>query len=234
MRISTVLQSMRAAAFIATVGLVGTVASASVTSVNFESSESIENTGVTCDGSVSYDDTANLLTLTLSNTSGFQSVITGFYFNISGDASATYDATNDPATSGVDESAFAFETALPPFGSFDAGAKLQNLSQQQVRGIDEGETGSFTFNISGADADLLKAINFLTDINSGGGLTGALAVRYQSVGPNAQLSDKVIGVSVGGEEPPPHAIPLPPAVGAALVSMAIPALGSLRRRFRRA
>jgi hypothetical protein len=155
-------------------------------------------------------------------------------------------------TVGVDEASFGTDTSLPPFGTWDAGVKLTNLSQQQVRGIDEGETGTFTFNLLGADAGTLNALSFFTNKNSGGGLTGAFAVRYQSVGANANQSDKVMGMGVnfvdvprdpgddtppgggggggGDNNPPPQAVPLPPAVWAALATMGMGGLNALRRR----
>lgn len=193
---------------------------AAVTTTNFQSTASLENTGVTFNGSVTYDDVAKLLTFNLKNTSSFQSVITGFYFNIAGDAVASYNAVNNVTSVGVDEAAFADNNSLSPFGTFDAGVALTNLSQQQVRGIDEGETGIFTFDVSGLEAGSLSSIDFLTDKNSGGGISGALAVRYQSVGENAELSDKVFGGAVGGGNPNnPPAVPLPPAAWMGLITL---------------
>jgi len=205
-------------------------AGAAVTSVEFTSGDSIENTGVTFDGTISYDSVSKLLSVDLANTSSFQSVITGFFFNIAGSATADYNAADDAATAGVDESAFANNLTLSPFGTWDAGVLLQNLSQQQVRGIDEGEAGRFTFDLTGAGAGDLAAIDFITDENSGGGLSGAFAVRYQSVGDNAEMSDKVLGVVI---TPPPTAIPLPPAAWAGLATMGMIGLGHLRGRLRR-
>jgi len=201
---------------------------AGITTTSFESTDALENTGVTFDGTVKYDDVLKLLTIDLRNTSGFQSVITGFYFNIAGNAIATYNVVDAP-TVGVNEGSFAAATSLAPFGTFDSGVTLQNLSQQQVRGIDEGETGTFTFNLSGADAGTLTSIDFLTDTNSGGGLTGAFAVRYQSVGLNAELSDKVFGAAIGGGGQPP-VVPLPPAAWMGLVTMGMIGLRQLRQR----
>ena len=209
-------------------------ASAGVTSINFESAASIEDTGVTFAGSMSYDDVAHLLTVNLQNTSSFQSVITGFYFNVAGDATADYNVA-DASTVGVDEGSFANDYTLQPFGTWDAGVFLQNLSKQQVRGIDEGETGLFTFDLSGPDADALRAIDFITDANSGGGLSGALAVRFQSVGRNGALSDKVLGVVIGDDNggPPPTPVPLPPGAWAGLITMGVAGFTQLRSRMRR-
>lgn len=209
-------------------------ASAGVTSVNFKSGASIEETGVSFEGSLSYDDMTRLLTVDLANTSSFQSVITSFFFNVAGDATADYNAVDDAGTSGVVESAFANSYTLSPFGTFDAGVFLQNLSQQQVRGIDEGEAGRFTFDVTGADADSLAALDFFTDELGGGGLSGAFAVRFQSVGPNGTMSDKVLGLLLDDETPPPPtAIPLPPAAWAGLLTMGVAGLGHLRARLRR-
>ena len=234
MKMTKTMRAMGAAAVLAAFAGAAGSAQAGVSTVNFQSGNSIEETGVTFTGSMAYDDSANLLTVNLSNTSAFQSVITGFFFNISGNAAAGYSAVDNAGTSGVNEGSFGFATSLSPFGTWDAGAFLQNLSQQQVRGIDEGETGTFQFNISGADKDALEAMDFFTDTNSGGGLTGAFAVRYQSVGLDANASDKVMGLLIDDETPgPPAEIPLPPAAWAALATMGITGLGSLRGRLRR-
>ena len=83
--------------------------------------------------------------------------------------------------------------------------------------------------LSGADASTLTSIDFLTDTNSGGGLTGAFAVRYQSVGLNAALSDKVFGAAIGGGGQPP-VVPLPPAVWMGLVTMGMIGVRQLRQR----
>ena len=223
-------KGLRALGVAAVAGLVGTSAAyAGVTSLGFASTDSLEDTGVTFSGTLTYDDVAQLVTVELSNTSSFQSVITGFYFNIDGNASASYNAA-DNGTSGVLESAFAFSNSLAPFGTFDAGAVLTNLSQQQVRGIDEGETGIFTFSLSGDDAGSLSATSFLSQANSGGGISGPFAVRYQSVGDNAALSDKLVGVGDAGD--PPVVVPLPPAAWAALATMGFGGLAKFRRRFR--
>lgn len=227
MKTGRVLKTLGAAAMIA-MAAAGT-ASAGVTQVSFKTGDSLENTGVEFTGTLSYDDVSNQLSINLNNTSSIQSVVTGFYFNIAGNASATYNAVNDGSTAGVDEGAFGFDNSLSPFGTWDAGAFLQDLSVQQVKGIDEGETGKFTFNITGADANMLEALDFFTETNSGGGLEGAFAVRYQSVGDNAQFSDKVMGIiDDGPNPPPPPAIPLPPAAWAALVTMGLAGLRKVR------
>ena len=236
MQTSKTMRTIGAAAVLAAFAGAAGSAQAGVSTVNFTTGDSIEQTGVTFTGSLAYDDSANTLTVNLSNTSAFQSVITGFFFNNSGNAAASYTAVDNAGTIGVSEGSFGSATSLSPFGTWDAGAFLQDFSQQQVHGIDEGETGSFTFNITGADKDVLGAMDFFTGTNSGGGLTGAFAVRYQSVGPNSALSDKVMGLLIdGGEEapPPPAEIPLPPAAWAALATMGVTGLGSLRSRMRR-
>ena len=235
MKMTKTMRVMGAAAVLAAFAGAAGSAQAGVSTVDFQTGNDLENTGVTFTGSMAYDDSANQLTVNLSNTSAFQSVITGFFFNIHGNAAAAYSAVDNAGTVGVNEGSFGSATTLQPFGTWDAGAFLQNLSQQQVRGIDEGETGTFKFNITGADKNILEAMDFFTDTNSGGGLTGAFAVRYQSVGPNAALSDKVMGLMIEDETPPPPTeIPLPPAAWAALATMGITGLGSLRGRLRKA
>ena len=208
-----------AAAAVALTG-VAQPASAGVTQLSFQSGDSIENTGVTFDGTLSYDDAAKLLTVNLSNTSSFQSVITGFYFNVAGNATIDYNVTDDAGTAGVLESAFDNDNTLSPFGTFDGGVFLQDLSMQQVKGIDEGETGIFTFDIDGPDAGSLTAGSFFSETNDGGGLESPFFVRYQSVGDRAADSDKVGAV----------AVPLPPAAWAALLTMGVAGMTRLRKR----
>jgi hypothetical protein len=218
------------AAFAATL-LAGwpTAADAGVTQIQFTSGAGIENTGVTFAGTLSYDDVADLLTVRLSNTSAMRSVITGFYFNVAGDgATAGYRTADDASTAGVVESSFGGAATLNPFGTFDAGAALQDLSQRQFRGIDEGETGVFAFDVAGARAGSLRAADFFHEQRSGGGLSGAFAVRYQSIGDAGNQSDKVVGALSG-----PLAAPMPPAVWAGLSTMTLAAMGHYQARRRR-
>lgn len=200
-------------ALVAALGM-SSAAQAATTSVPIITGTCLEDTGVTFSGDVTYNSDTQVLQISLTNTSGFQSVITGFFFDITGDSTATFTDVNDPATTGVDESAFEEDTSLPPFGDFDAGVSLADLSMQQVKGIDEGETGVFTFNISGTGADTLEAADF-------GFNEGQFAVRYQSVGLDAEGSDKCTAVI----------IPLPPAVWSALATAGFAGVFGIRRRF---
>ena len=197
--------------------LAGIASSAGAATQAVVTSTGSENaTGVTFSATLNYDEAIQQLTVDLTNTSGFQSVITGFLFNINGDASATYSAVDDGGTAGVDESAFAEDTSFSgPFGTFEEGIFLQDLSVEQVKGIDEGETGSFVFNVSGTDASTLVALDFASEISDGAGDNDAVfLVRYQSVGENAEDSDRAFGEP--GETP---VIPLPAGVWGGLATL---------------
>ena len=201
------------------------------TVVSIFGTESQENTGVGFTGSIAYDSAAKDVTVTLTNTSSLESVLTGFVFNIDADVTASYDAANDASTAGVDEGAWAFETSntvgqsvTGPFGVWDAGAALLVLSQQQIRGVNTGETGIFRFLLSGPEAGLLTTESFTTKFNTADGLSSFFLARFQSVG--GEDSDRM----VAGVENPPQAVPLPAAAwgGLALIG----GLGAARR-FRR-
>jgi hypothetical protein len=147
--------------------------------------------------------TTGTLTIMLTNTSdpGNAGAITGFLFNIgSGDPNAT--ATLDP---GVDPFVQATGGYLEPGvfggGTFDAGAELSPAlleTDGPAPGIGVGETGSFNFQVSAADASQLTAMSFL----EGGELEFNFLVLFE--GFNSGGGDVVAaGVAM---------VPLPPPV----------------------
>lgn len=165
------------------------------------------------EGSIAYNSAAKDVTITLTNTSAVTSVITGFVFNIAADVSVSYVNLDNVTTAAVDEGAWALETnntagqdVSGPFGVWDAGAALLDLSQQQIKGVGQGETGVFRFLLSGTDAGALNADAFLNQLNTADGLSSFFLARFQSVGGSG--SDRMVDGNV---------VPLPGAVWGGMV-----------------
>ena len=204
---------------------------AGATSVPFVSSGISDNdTGVTFDGLIDYDETTGVLQITLNNTSPLNSSATGLAFNIagSGDVTVAYDGTDNPATAGVLENEFTLESALgfAPFGEFEYGLSSNNSGSNNAQGVNAGETGVFTFNLSGPDAGELTALSFISALSTlpPGDQPSLFGVRFQSVGDDFQGSDRATAVPVGTP------IPLPPGAWAGLASLGAMAVVHLRRR----
>jgi len=187
---------------------VGTFASSvSADVVNISSlGYGIENNGA-FSGSIGY--ASHTLTITLTNelASAVGGTITGFVFNIDGNAtalltSATYAAFADLGTS----------PSATPFGTFDGGAAMGGSwtgGGSPNAGIARGATGVFTFNVTGAGAGSLTAANFIT-----GGSGVNFAVRFRGFDNGG--SDKAGGYLV-------------PAPGS-FALLGVAALGLRRRR----
>ena len=204
---------------------------ASASSVPFVSSGiSDNNTGVTFDGLIDYDETSGVLQITLNNTSPLNSSATGLAFNIdgSGDVTVAYDGTDNPATAGVLENEFSLESAFgfAPFGEFEYGLSSGNTGDNNAQGVNPGETGVFTFNLSGPDAGDLTALSFISALSTlpPGDQPSLFGVRFQSVGDDFEGSDRATAVPGGTP------IPLPPGAWAGLATLGAMAIGQLRRK----
>ena len=222
---------MKAAALVALALVCLTAPLARVSSVPFTSSGISDNdTGVTFDGLIDYNEATGVLTITLNNTSPLNSSATGLAFNIAGspNVSVAYDDTDNPATAGVLESAFSLETALKfaPFGEFEYGLSSNNSGSNNAQGVNPGETGIFTFNLSGPDAGDLSALTFISALSTlpPGDSPSLFGLRFQSVGDNFQGSDRATAVPGG------TMIPLPPGAWAGLASLGGMALVHFRRK----
>jgi hypothetical protein len=176
-------------------------------------------------GSISYDDLSTL-TVTLKNTTpvggGF---ITGFLFNIVGDAVATL--APNPTGGFVDLRTSGASNALDgnPFGSFEAGAALGGKflgGGSPNNGIAVGDEATFVFNVTGADAADLTVEDFLGQTSAGNADGSAsFLVRFRGINFGAG-SDKVPGTTV--------AVPLPPAAWTGLATLGLAGFASMKRR----
>lgn len=203
-----------------------TVAPAASVNIVSDNPNSTENLG-SFEGSLNYDSSLSLLTVVLKNTTSGATAarLTGFVFNIGGNASATFIDSDDLSTGGVNESAFnnTGSESAAPFGTFEAGAALGGDflgGGSPNSGIAIGDTGIFKFNVAGPDASSLDTLDFFT--TDGGNTSYAFAVRFKGINPGGK-SDKVPAKIVGGNPPPPPppAVPLPPAVWSGLATMAL-------------
>lgn len=216
--------SLRIAACL--LALAATPAMAGTISIQSDGANSTEGLGsFTGSMSYDYDSTASIGTLivSLTNTSpasngGF---ITGFLFNVAGNATAelvSYTGVTD-FEDGRDQ-ASGGDIKLKPFGFFEAGAVQQSGSGGPQDGIGVGDTGSFTFEVTGSGASGLDVNDFFSELStsSSRGTSGIpFAVRFKGFDDGG--SDKVPGTG--------RVVPLPAAGWMGL--MLLGALGAGRR-----
>lgn len=116
-----------------------------------------------------YDDVAEVgtLTVTLENITADElgGYITGFVFNIDGDANAVFNPDPQFNFEGVNNE------SASPFGTFEAGAALgENFlgggNPTLGIGVDD-PARAFTFDVTGVDAASLTAGSFLSEISTG-------------------------------------------------------------------
>jgi hypothetical protein len=179
-------------------------------------------------GSISYDDVSTL-TIKLTNTtpvgSGF---ITGFVFNIAGDALATLSPNPTGSFSDLRTSGASNPLEANPFGTFEAGAGLGSNGNLKFLGggspndgIAVGSEQTFTFNVTGTDATSLRVIDFLSEMSSGNQNNEAsFVVRFRGIDARAG-SDKV---------PATAAVPLPPAAWSGILTLGFAGFTALKRR----
>jgi hypothetical protein len=196
------------------IALFGSWASAGTVNLVSNTSGSTSSLGAFT-GTATYDD-VSVLTITLKNTTpSGGGYITGFLFNIDGDATATLSPNptgnfSDLVTSG--------NLSGNPFGDFDAGAALGGNflgGGSPNSGIAVGAERTFTFNLTGDDASSLRIGHFFTELSDGSDDHDAgLLVRFRGI-QLGEGSDKVPGFPTrppGGETP----IPLPAAAWSAM------------------
>lgn len=174
-------------------------------------------------GDVSYDGVSTL-TIALTNTSSADNggYISGFLFNIAGDASAML--TPNPTGWFFDTG----DESGQPFGVFEAGAALGADflgGGQPSKGIGVNQTTNFVFNIAGPAASTLTPNAFLSELSTGGSSSASFLVRFRGF-ENGQ-SDKVAG-SIDLSPTPTPTVPLPSAIWAGI---ALLGATSLKRRF---
>lgn len=182
-------------------------------------------------GTIAVDNISNsqaVIQVTLTNTSpaGNGGYITGFAFNdpnsssrgnISSVTSFTqsYTPLGSPPYSNmtlIGGSSFQNTINASPYGSFDIGAATGGSflgSGTPLPGIEVGQTGTFTFTVSGSSLNNLTAARLMATMSSGGSKSAAMLVRYRGFDDGA--SDKVVaGIICDPVPPPPPPPPSPP------------------------
>jgi MYXO-CTERM domain-containing protein len=199
---------MRITPFVCTLSAVvvfaANASASTVTSTSIFGNAGIEGLGAYT-GTITYD-TAGLLEIMLENTSPAANggYITGFVFDVDADVDLSLSLTPDPAPF-----QFVQNESGSPFGTFDFGAALGGNflgGGNPTGGIAVGDSRMFVFNVSGSDAGLITASDF---VDSG------FLVRFRGFEDGG--SDKVPGTVV-------------PTPAAALAGIAMLGMLGLRRR----
>lgn len=196
------------------ISLVSAGTAQAASSINITSGDSNEGLGA-FSGTISYDEALGSLSILLENTSPVDNggYITGFLFNIDGDATPTLNPDPQNNFDGVSNENGA------PYGTFESGAALNGNflgGGNPNAGIGVGDSATFDFDVTGTDAGSLLASNFLGESSSQGDNSASFLVRFR--GFDDEGSDKVTGV----------AAPSPAAATAGLVLLG----GMLMRRRR--
>jgi len=226
-------KTLKAFAVCATVGL-SAASSAQAGSVNISGSGPLGS----FTGSLSYTYNAGsaadlIVTLTNTSPSANGGYLTGFAFNIKGNATAVFIDADNATTLNYNESKMNNATApvaADPFGPYEAGATLNssnfNGGGAPQNGIPVGVTGIFSFNVTGVDAPSLDVMDFLSErTGNNNDHLSAFVARFRGFEDGG--SDKV---PVYINDCPPPAIPLPAAASSSLLTMGLLAIGGLGRK----
>jgi len=230
------MRSIITAALVSTCVTTAGVAKADFVELTSDSAHSTEGLG---SFSAKLELVDSLLTLTLSNTSPTANggYLTGFVFNGAGGATASLNL----GLSSANVSKFVDlgpTEAANPFGHFEFGAALGgNWSGggSPKKGIGDGETGTFVFNVGDTDTSSpLSVYDFVTDGGVGASnehFGYGFLVRFRGFEDGG--SDKVPGLFTKPPMDPPVAVPLPAGAWMGLATMAAIGGSSVVRRGRR-
>lgn len=196
------------------IALFGSWATAGTVNLVSNTSGSTSNLGAFT-GSITYDDVSTL-TITLRNTTpAGGGYITGFLFNIDGNATA--NLTPSPSGNFLDL-VTSGNLSGSPFGDFEAGAALGGNflgGGSPNNGIAVDTERTFTFNVTGDDASSLVVHDFISELSDGSDdHDAAFLVRFRGID-LGEGSDKVPGTEVPCRDDCTP-IPLPAAVWAAM------------------
>jgi len=157
------------------------------------------------------------------NTTPNDNLITGFVFNINGNATATL--TPDPTATFTNLTG---PITAAPFGDFEAGAAIGGDWEgggNPNTGIAAGAMQTFAFDVTGPDAATLTANSFFSELstNPGGGGAQVFVVRFRG---GTVESDKVPGV------PGSNPVPLPAAAWSDISMLGALGLSALKRKIK--
>lgn len=228
--------------------------SASITSITIVSEADLSTSGIGAfEATLTYEWTSSTeatISVSLKNLATDNGKITAFAFNnpfnsIGGLQGSVGDSFGvNLAASNFDlfgeGSSFNNGIAAPPFQHFDIGAGLVNGGGSENfngggspnGGILTGQTGEFTFEVSGTGLDLLTANSFADAFSEGGNGSQSAFFLVRFRGFDSGGSDK----TVGGEVPPNFQTSTPEPATIAIwstIGVAGLAFPRLRRRVRR-
>ncbi len=166
--------------------------------------------------------------------------LTGFAFNDPNTASkgnisgvTSYTTTYSPPTGQaftlLGAPTFTNTVSTSPYGNFDIGAAVGGDwlgGGMPQDGLAIGETGTFTFVVSGYNLTNLSAANLLAATSSN--YTAGFVVRFRGFTDGS--SDKDIAGIICPPPPPPGAVPAPPGLVLAGMGFGCLLLGRLRRK----
>lgn len=185
--------------------------------------------------------TSAVITIQLTNTSPTANggYLTGLAFNdpaktTKGDISSvtsftpSYSPPTGQAFTLIGGPSYTNTISTSPYGFFDIGAAVGGNwlgGGMPSDGLAVGQTGTFTFNVTGSGLNNLTAANLLAAMSSNG--TAGFAVRFRGFADGSSDKD-IAGVVV--PPPPPKGVPAPPGLVLAGMGMGCLLLGRLRLR----
>jgi hypothetical protein len=118
-----------------------------------------------------------------------------------------------------------------PFGNFDIGAAVGGDllgTGNPTTGIAVGQTGTFTFDVTGQGLNNLSAADILSATSSTG--VAGMFVRYRGFCDGTSDKDVISVTYTPPDPPPPHGVPVPPSALLAGLGLGCLFLGRLRFR----
>ncbi|MBM3983003.1 MAG: hypothetical protein FJ304_22570 [Planctomycetes bacterium] len=189
--------------------------------------------------------TAAVVTIKLTNTSPSSTLyLTGLAFNdpnssTKGNIStvSSFSASYSPATGQNfrligGSTGYVDGISTGPFGNLDIGASVGSTwhtSGIVTDGLQTGETGTFTFNVTGTAMNLLSAANIMAAKSTSG--AAGIAVRFRDA--YSSVNDKDLAAVIcppPPPPPPPGVVPAPPGLVLAGMGFGCLVLGRLRLR----
>jgi hypothetical protein len=188
--------------------------------------------------------TSAVITISLTNTSVSPTAgyITGLAFNNPG-TNALGNITGASLTTSfvpalgqnfalIGGPTFSNSISASPFGNFDIGAAVGGDwlgGGNPTVGINQGQSGTFTFTVTGAHLNNLTAANLLAAMSTGApNPVAGFAIRLRGI--DGSYKDLAGYVTPNPPPPPPPSVPAPPGVVLAGMGFACLLVGRLRFR----